>query len=78
MILVAGLVLVAALNLYALSGGADYGGGFWDLLARGPRAKRPISGAASGSYWRSARGGASSGRSLKKPSAPSGRRTTCG
>ncbi|MFL6197277.1 MAG: cytochrome d ubiquinol oxidase subunit II [Thermoanaerobaculia bacterium] len=40
MILLAGLVLVAALNLYVLSGGADYGGGFWDLLARGPRARK--------------------------------------
>jgi cytochrome d ubiquinol oxidase subunit II len=38
--LAAGLVVVAALNLYALSGGADFGGGFWDLLARGPRAAR--------------------------------------
>ena len=25
--------------LYALSGGADYGGGMWDLLASGPRAR---------------------------------------
>jgi cytochrome bd ubiquinol oxidase subunit II len=38
--LAAGLVIVAALNLYAVSGGADFGGGFWDLLARGPRAQR--------------------------------------
>jgi cytochrome bd ubiquinol oxidase subunit II len=38
--LAAGLVIVAALNLYAVSGGADFGGGFWDLLARGPRARR--------------------------------------
>ena len=38
--LAAALVLVVALNLYALSGGADYGGGVWDLLARGPRAAR--------------------------------------
>lgn len=38
--LAAGLVIVAALNLYVLTGGADYGGGFWDLLARGPRARR--------------------------------------
>ncbi|HYU36065.1 MAG TPA: cytochrome d ubiquinol oxidase subunit II [Thermoanaerobaculia bacterium] len=38
--LVAGLVIVAALDLYAISGGADYGGGVWDLLARGPRAGR--------------------------------------
>lgn len=36
----AALVIVAALNLYAVSGGADYGGGVWDLLARGPRAER--------------------------------------
>ncbi|MEO5753983.1 MAG: cytochrome d ubiquinol oxidase subunit II [Chthoniobacterales bacterium] len=32
--------MVAALILYALMGGADYGGGCWDLLARGPRATR--------------------------------------
>ena len=38
--LAAGLVIVAALNLYAVSGGADFGGGVWDLLARGPRAQR--------------------------------------
>jgi len=38
--LAAGLVIVAALDLYAISGGADYGGGVWDLLARGPRAER--------------------------------------
>src|ERR1700730_10125226 len=30
--------LAGALVLYALTGGADYGGGVWDLLARGPRA----------------------------------------
>jgi len=35
----AGMIL-AALILYALSGGADYGGGMWDLLASGPRARR--------------------------------------
>jgi cytochrome d ubiquinol oxidase subunit II len=34
------LVIVIGLNLYALSGGADFGGGVWDLLARGPRADR--------------------------------------
>jgi cytochrome d ubiquinol oxidase subunit II len=33
-------VLMGALVLYALSGGADYGGGMWDLLASGPRARR--------------------------------------
>jgi len=30
--------LMAALVLYALGGGADFGGGVWDLLASGPRA----------------------------------------
>ncbi|HWH53614.1 MAG TPA: cytochrome d ubiquinol oxidase subunit II, partial [Gemmatimonadaceae bacterium] len=33
---VAGLI-VLALNGYVLTGGADYGGGVWDLLASGPR-----------------------------------------
>ena len=35
----AGVVLLA-LIVYALLGGADFGAGVWDLLARGPRAKR--------------------------------------
>jgi len=35
-----GGAILAALVLYALSGGADYGGGMWDLLASGPRARR--------------------------------------
>lgn len=30
-------VMMAALVLYALLGGADFGGGVWDLLASGPR-----------------------------------------
>lgn len=30
-------VMALALNAYALTGGADFGGGLWDLLARGPR-----------------------------------------
>src|SRR6059058_4867258 len=34
------LVILASLILYALMGGADFGGGLWDLLARGPRAAR--------------------------------------
>lgn len=38
--LTAALVIVIALDVYAVSGGADYGGGVWDLLARGPRAER--------------------------------------
>jgi cytochrome bd ubiquinol oxidase subunit II len=33
-------VMLASLILYALMGGADYGGGMWDLLASGPRAQR--------------------------------------
>lgn len=38
--LTAALVIVLALDVYAVSGGADYGGGVWDLLARGSRADR--------------------------------------
>ncbi|NOT35334.1 MAG: cytochrome d ubiquinol oxidase subunit II [Candidatus Eisenbacteria bacterium] len=34
------LVILAALVLYALAGGADFGGGVWDLLANGPSARR--------------------------------------
>ena len=34
--IVAGLMMLA-LNAYALTGGADFGGGVWDMLARGPR-----------------------------------------
>jgi cytochrome d ubiquinol oxidase subunit II len=36
---IAGAIMVS-LTLYALGGGADFGGGVWDLLARGPRAAR--------------------------------------
>jgi cytochrome d ubiquinol oxidase subunit II len=38
--LLLGLALVASLNFYVLLGGADYGGGLWDLLASGPTAER--------------------------------------
>jgi cytochrome bd ubiquinol oxidase subunit II len=34
--LIAG-IMVLALNAYVLMGGADFGGGVWDLIARGPR-----------------------------------------
>ena len=34
-----GAVLLAGVVLYAVTGGADFGGGIWDLLARGPRAR---------------------------------------
>src|SRR5688572_5170487 len=37
--LLAGAVMVS-LNAYVLLGGADFGGGVWDLLAGGPRWKR--------------------------------------
>ncbi len=33
-------VVLLALTAYALGAGADFGGGVWDLLARGPRAAR--------------------------------------
>jgi cytochrome bd ubiquinol oxidase subunit II len=31
--------LIASLTIYLITGGADYGGGVWDLLASGPRAE---------------------------------------
>lgn len=37
--LVLAVAVVIALNAYVLLGGADFGGGVWDLLARGPRAR---------------------------------------
>jgi cytochrome bd ubiquinol oxidase subunit II len=48
-----GLVIVASLTFYALLGGADYGGGVWDLLARGPRAnqQRELIAKAIGPVW---------------------------
>src|ERR671922_207715 len=33
-------VLALALNAYVLLGGADFGGGVWDMLASGPRQRR--------------------------------------
>ncbi len=38
--LLVALVIVMALNAYALLGGADFGGGVWDLFASGPRRDR--------------------------------------
>ena len=35
-----GFVMIAALILYALGAGADFGGGVWDLFARGPRTRQ--------------------------------------
>ncbi len=34
------IFILLSLILYALMGGADFGGGMWDLLAAGPRSKR--------------------------------------
>ena len=47
------LVMLAALTIYALFGGADYGGGVWDLLATGPRrkAQRELVAHAIGPVW---------------------------
>ena len=33
------LTMVLSLTVYMLSGGADFGGGVWELLATGPRAQ---------------------------------------
>ena len=48
-----GGVMVAAAIAYAVLGGADFGGGVWDLLARGPRAAahRAAVAAAIGPVW---------------------------
>lgn len=35
-----GLAMLTAMNIYLLLGGADYGGGVWDLLASGPRKEK--------------------------------------
>jgi len=50
--LLAGIV-VLALNAYVLSGGADFGGGVWDLLASGPRkaVQRELVAHAIGPVW---------------------------
>src|ERR1035438_7604922 len=38
--LIVAIFVVLSLILYALMGGADFGGGMWDLLAFGPRASK--------------------------------------
>jgi cytochrome d ubiquinol oxidase subunit II len=45
--------LLVSLTLYVLTGGADYGGGVWDLLASGPRAaaQRDLIERAIGPIW---------------------------
>ena len=54
-VLAAALVMFAALTLYAIFGGADFGGGVWDLLASGPRrdAQRDTITDAIGPVWES-------------------------
>src|SRR3954466_13122177 len=51
--LVLGGVMVVALVIYVLLGGADFGGGVWDLLASGPRrdAQRALIEKAIGPIW---------------------------
>ena len=46
-------VLIVALTIYVLTGGADYGGGVWDLCAAGPRAQaqRDLIAHAIGPVW---------------------------
>ncbi|MFL5577042.1 MAG: cytochrome d ubiquinol oxidase subunit II [Gemmatimonadaceae bacterium] len=46
-------LVVLSLNAYVLMGGADYGGGVWDLLASGPRrkAQRALVARAIGPIW---------------------------
>ena len=48
-----GGVILVALIAYALLGGADFGGGIWDLLASGPRkrAQRELIEHAIGPIW---------------------------
>jgi cytochrome bd ubiquinol oxidase subunit II len=47
------IVMVVALNAYVLTGGADFGGGVWDLLATGPRrdAQRALIARQIGPIW---------------------------
>jgi len=46
-------IIVAALNVYVLTGGADFGGGVWDLFASGPRrdAQRRLIAQTIGPIW---------------------------
>jgi cytochrome d ubiquinol oxidase subunit II len=52
---VVGIVVLISLTLYALGAGADFGGGVWDLLASGPRARaqRELIAGAIGPIWES-------------------------
>src|SRR3954452_12746719 len=48
-----GAILLLGVALYALLGGADFGGGIWDLFASGPRAaaQRKAIASAIGPIW---------------------------
>lgn len=50
---IVGVVMMVALMVYMLTGGADFGGGVWDLLAFGPRARaqRHVVSEAIGPIW---------------------------
>lgn len=50
---IAAALLLALLNVYVLMGGADFGGGTWDLLASGPRrdAQRQLIASTIGPIW---------------------------
>ena len=50
---IVGGVMMLALNAYVLMGGADFGGGVWDLLASGPRrdAQRALIADSIGPIW---------------------------
>jgi cytochrome d ubiquinol oxidase subunit II len=53
LVMAVSVVLLVALTIYTLTGGADFGGGVWDLLARGPRAQeeRKLIARAIGPIW---------------------------
>jgi cytochrome d ubiquinol oxidase subunit II len=36
------VVLLLAMIAYVVTGGADFGGGIWELFARGPRAQQQV------------------------------------
>jgi cytochrome d ubiquinol oxidase subunit II len=48
-----GVVALGAITLYAILGGADFGGGVWDIIASGPRRdqQRDVIGHAIGPVW---------------------------
>jgi cytochrome d ubiquinol oxidase subunit II len=52
-LLAVGCIALAAIALYAIFGGADFGGGVWDVLASGPRRseQRDVIGHAIGPVW---------------------------